>query len=111
MEPQSQPSRLGPRGVFFDEDAARTVIARLGAEGWESELSRDHFSGEDDDEDHPWTVTTDAPGLVLEMMVDEFDGWFEDAPSVESSPLPPLPPLDLPAAPKRIKRPDLGSNP
>jgi hypothetical protein len=106
--PAGQPS--GPRGVFFEEEGARSVLGRLRSDGWEAALTRGHFSGEDDDEDQPWIVTSDAPGLVLELLVEEHDGWFEDVPPAPASPVPPLPPMDLPVAPKRIKRPDLGSS-
>ncbi|MFT4263871.1 MAG: hypothetical protein QM572_10860 [Nocardioides sp.] len=97
---ESQPQ---PRGVFFDEDDARAAHARLVSGGWEAALGRERFQGEDDDEDHPWVVTTDAPDLVLELLVEEYDGWL-DVPEPPAS----LPPLVLPTAPKRVKRPDLG---
>ncbi|MFC6286214.1 hypothetical protein ACFP3Q_07930 [Nocardioides sp. GCM10027113] len=92
------------RGIFFDEDHARTVVARLVRDGYTAELSRERLAGEDDDEDHPWAVLTDAPELVLEMYVDEYDGWLDldDEPGPAAAP---APPLDLPSAPKRIKRP------
>ena len=38
--------------------------------------------------------------FVLEMLVDEYDGWLDEGETAA-----PLPPLDLPSAPKRIKRP------
>ncbi|MEN8672364.1 hypothetical protein [Nocardioides sp.] len=89
------------RGIFFSEDDARTAIARLRREGYDADLGRELLAGEDDDEDHPWAVTTDAPDIVLELLVDDLDGWFDD-----EQPAPPrLPPLDLPTAPKRVKRP------
>ena len=45
-------------------------------------------------------MVTDAPEVVLELLVDDHDGWFDaDEPAG-----PALPPLDLPAAPKRVKR-------
>lgn len=91
------------RGIFFDEDHARTVVARLIRDGYAAELSRERLAGEDDDEDHPWAVVSDAPELVLEMYVDEYDGWLDT--DVEDAATPPAPPLDLPSAPKRIKRP------
>ena len=46
--------------------------------------------------------TIAAPELVLEMYVDEYDGWLDDE---EATPPAPAPPLDLPTAPRRIKRP------
>jgi hypothetical protein len=91
------------RGIFFDEDDARTVVGRLAGEGYDASLARERLAGEDDDEDHPWAVVTHAPDLVLELLVDEFDGWLDDDHEEPSSALPP--PLDLPTAPKRIKRP------
>ncbi len=89
------------RGIFFDEDDARAVAARLTAEGYTVEVSRERLAGEDDDEDHPWAVVTDAPPIVLELLVDEHDGWFDvDEPAAP----PAVPPLALPTAPKRLKR-------
>jgi hypothetical protein len=90
------------RGIFFDEDDARAVADRLAAQGFTAEVTRERLAGEDDDEDHPWAVVTDAPEVVLELLVDEHDGWYD----VETPAAPALPPLTLPIAPKRIKRPD-----
>ena len=90
------------RAVFFEEDDAHAVVAALAAAGWSGDAVRERYHGEDDDEDHPWAVVTDAPELVLELLVDEHDGWL-DAPD---APTAPPAPLDLPSAPKRIKRPD-----
>lgn len=92
------------RGIFFDEDDARAVVGRLLSGGYQASLSRERLAGEDDDEDHPWAVETDAPELVLDVLVDEYDGWLDtDEPVAPAAP--PAPPLDLPTAPKRIKRP------
>ena len=93
------------RGIFFEEDAARDVERRLVADGFTVTVTREPFAGEDDDEDHPWAVVTDAPGVVLEILVDQYDGWLDDE-AVSSAP--PLPPLDLPAAPRRLHREDQG---
>jgi hypothetical protein len=87
------------RAIFFDEDHARTVVTRLIRDGYSASLVRERLAGEDDDEDHPWAVLSDAPELVLEMYVDEYDGWLdagEDEPAA--------PPLELPTEPRRIKR-------
>ena len=93
------------RAIFFSDDDARATAARLRADGYEAAVTRERLAGEDDDEDHPWAVTSDAPSFLLELLVDERDGWLDD----EHEPAPaPLPPLDLPTAPRRIKRPDLG---
>ena len=62
------------RGIFFDEDDARAVVARLVADGYDARTERERLAGEDDDEDHPWAVLTDAPELVLELLVDRYDG-------------------------------------
>ena len=89
------------RAIFFDEDHARAVVARLRREGYAAELTPERLAGEDDDEDHPWAVVSDAPEVVLDVLVDEHDGWLdvEEAPGVPTSP-----PLDLPSAPRRLKR-------
>jgi hypothetical protein len=88
------------RGIFFDEDDAATVVARLRSSGYDAHVERERLAGEDDDEDHPWAVLTDAPELVLELLVDEYEGWLDVA---EESPA--QPPLELPTAPRKIKRP------
>ncbi|SDK78342.1 mutator mutT protein [Nocardioides sp. YR527] len=97
------------RGIFFEEEYARSAAATLEREGWTARVSRERYQGEDDDEDHPWSVETDAPEMVLELLVDQYDGWLdipEDAPDDSIAPEP----VDLPDNPKRIKRPDLGSS-
>lgn len=95
------------RAIFFEEDDARAVAARLVAGGFEATVARERLAGEDDDEGHPWAVLSDAPELMVELLVDEYDGWLdaEDDVDADAGTGPPLPPLDLPAAPKRIKRP------
>jgi hypothetical protein len=88
------------RAVFHDEDDARAAGARLRRDGFEAVVAVDRLAGEDDDEDHPWAVTTDAPEFVLEVLAEELDGWVEResaAPSVVP------PPLELPDAPRRVK--------
>ena len=87
------------RAIFFDEDDARAAVARLRADGYDARAVRERLAGEDDDEDHPWAVTTDAPEPALELLVDAYDGWLDTDPPDGSAP--PLPPLDLPAAPRR----------
>jgi 8-oxo-dGTP diphosphatase len=105
------------RAILFEEDAARAVAARLRGDGWDAEVVRERYSGEDDDEDHPWAVLSDAPEVVLEILVDEHDGWL-DVDGLPDGPGRPAPghatdraPLDLPAAPRRVKRPDGVSRP
>jgi hypothetical protein len=89
------------RAIFFDEADAQAVVARLRADGFEARAERERLAGEDDDEGHPWAVVADAPAFMLEVLVDTHDGWLDedDAPVGEQ-----LPPLDLPAAPRRIKK-------
>lgn len=92
------------RAILFAEDDARAVAQRLTRDGFEASVTRERLHGEDDDEDHPWAVRSDAPAVMLEVLVDAYDGWLD-----EVAPAPPaLPPLDLPTAPRRVKRPDLG---
>ena len=89
------------RAVFHEEDDARAVVARLRADGFDADAARERFAGEDDDEDHPWAVVTDAPEFALEILAEEYDGWVD-----HDDPVPPAvpgPPLDLPSAPRRIK--------
>ena len=87
------------RGVFFEEAHALAALSRLRHDGFEASLRRERFAGEDDDEDHPWVVGTDAPDSVLELLVEEYDGWLEP-----DAPPPPSTPLVLPDAPRRLKR-------
>ena len=91
------------RGIFFDADVAAAVAGRLRADGWDAEVVRERYHGEDDDEDHPWAVLSDAPEPVMEIVVDEHDGWL-DTEQTGSTPGS-TPPPDLPTAPRRIKRP------
>ena len=92
---------MSGRGIFFDEDDVRAAAARLAREGYDVTVTRERLAGEDDDADHPWALVTDAPDMVLELLVDDYEGWFD----VPEPPTSALPPLDLPLAPKRIKRP------
>jgi hypothetical protein len=96
------------RAIFFDEADAQAVVARLRADGFEAEVQREQLAGEDDDEDHPWAVVSDAPAFMLEVLVDTHDGWLDEDEGAGAEQSAPLPPLDLPTAPMRIKRPDLG---
>lgn len=95
------------RGIFFDEDDAHAVARALTVSGWSAEVVRERLAGEDDDEDHPWAVLTDAPAFTFEILIDQHDGWLEE--DVVKPAHPELPPLSLPDGPRRIKRPDLGN--
>ncbi len=89
------------RAVLFEEEHALTVAERLRAAGFEARVTRERYAGEDDDEDHPWAVTTDAPALLVEPLVDEHDGWLDEG----AQPVAADPPLDLPTGPRRHHRP------
>jgi len=97
------------RGIFFDEDDARAAADVLVRGGFTAQVVRERLHGEDDDEDHPWAVLTDAPEIQLEMLVETYDGWLDnenpqdDPPAAPEQPAAPLP---LPDEPRRIKRPD-----
>jgi hypothetical protein len=89
------------RGIFFSEDEARTVERLLAGDGYDVALSRVRYAGEDDDEDHPWAVSTDPPALLHEQHVDRYEGWLDDDDDAKPSPAP----LELPATPKRLHAP------
>jgi hypothetical protein len=89
------------RGIFFDEDSARAVERLLRADGYAVVLAREPFAGEDDDDDQPWSITTDAPAILLELQVEAYDGWLEDGPVQTTQ----AQPLELPDAPRRQHRP------
>ena len=91
------------RAIFFDDDAARAAVARLAAAGYPAEVTRDRLAGEDDEEDQPWAVLSDAPEFVLDLLCDELEGWLDlEEPQAVVQPEPPA----LPTGPRRIKRPD-----
>jgi 8-oxo-dGTP diphosphatase len=92
------------RLILFDEDDAASVASRLRAEGYDAWLVRERLAGEDDDEDHPWAVLSDAPELVLEVLVDEHDGWLDREHDGPQPGWEPPKPLELPTQPRRIKR-------
>lgn len=91
----------GLRAVFFDAEAAEAAAARLRRDGFEVQVRRDRFAGEDDDEDQPWSLVTDAPAGLLELLVEAHDGWVE-----HDTPPAPVAPLRLPSAPRRAHRGD-----
>ena len=92
------------RAVFFEEDDAGSVAAGLRRDGFDAVVVRERLAGEDDDEDHPWAVVTDAPGPVVELLVEAHDGWLDvEDPRTPPVDVPPHPPPDLPDAPRRVK--------
>lgn len=92
------------RAVFYEEDDARAVAARLLHDGFEATVGRERLAGEDDDEDHPWAVVTDAPEFVLDVLVEQHDGWLDhDSAMGDAGPVDVPPPLELPDGPRRVK--------
>jgi hypothetical protein len=95
------------RVAFHEQDDAEAVAARLRLDGFKAGLVRERFAGEDDDEDHAWSVVTDAPSFAVELYAEEYDAWVDEGPDRprtdgrEASAQPQ--PLDLPDAPRRIK--------
>jgi len=97
------------RGIFFDADQVRQVADRLVRDGYTAGVVRERLAGEDDDEDHPWAVLTDAPRFLFELLVDARDGWLDEEPEPAGRSSPAAPPMDLPAGPRRIKRPQVAT--
>jgi hypothetical protein len=89
------------RALFWEEAYAALVESRLRSDGFAAETGRERFAGEDDDEDHAWVVVTDAPAVMVELLVEEHDGWLDESPGTPPSELPS--PLELPDGPRRIK--------
>ncbi len=88
------------RAVFYEEEEAQAVAARLRQDGFDAVVARERLAGEDDDEDHPWAVSTDAPEFVVEVLVEAHDGWLDHDTAAPSA-VPPPP--ELPDAPRRVK--------
>ena len=93
----AQPDKA--RGIVFDEDAAHAIERRLRADGYAVAVARERYAGEDDDEDHPWSIETDAPATALDLLLDAHDGWLDAATASAAST-----PVDLPDAPRRRHR-------
>lgn len=91
------------RAVFHERDEAAAVLARLRTHGFHATLARERFAGEDDDEDHPWAVATDAPAVLVEGLAEEYDGWVDSDPARPHDGPGAAVPLALPDAPRRVK--------
>jgi mutator protein MutT len=101
---ESRPAGTGLRAIFHDEEQAHAVAAGLVGDGFEAEAVRERLAGEDDDEDHPWAVITDAPAFVLEVRAEQHDGWVDHDPAPRLGDLVDVPPpLALPDGPRRVK--------
>jgi hypothetical protein len=96
---------------FFEREDAEEVACRLAAD--DLTVRREKFHGEDDDEDHPWTVVLppDIDLALAEELITMYDGWLagHESGSTEAdaetscAPLPNVAPL--PDAPRRFKNP------
>lgn len=105
--PQLRELLVGAAGsceaFFYDREHADAAAARLRRDGFRAEVHQERFAGEDDDEDHPWLVRTDAPEFVVELLAEEYDGWSGP---VEAAPPPSaadVVPPELPTGPRRVK--------
>jgi hypothetical protein len=56
------------RGVFFAADHARSVASRLVTDGFTAQVLQ---------HERDWVVVTDAPEVVLELLVERYGGWLE----------------------------------
>ena len=82
--------------IFFDaEEDAAELIAALTAEGYSATLREEPFAGEDDAQDHGWTLHVEPFDDGVVAMVDVYGGWLPGDPH-----LAPDPP-DLPDEPRR----------
>jgi 8-oxo-dGTP diphosphatase len=90
------------RAIFFDPGDAAAAAHRLRADGYRAVVQVDRLAGEDDDEDHPRAVVSDAPTFLLQALVDLHDGWLDTG--EDQSRARPAPP-PLPSGPRRLKRP------
>ena len=63
--------------IFFERDDADAVAARLTSDGFTARVVRERLANEDDDEDHPWAVLTDAPQVMVELLVEVHGGWLD----------------------------------
>lgn len=86
-------------GYFWERADADEVAAHLGGV-----VRRERFHGEDDDEDHPWTVVlpADVDRAAAEEVVTAHDGWLDEhAATAREEPTA----APLPEAPRRFKNP------
>ena len=61
------------RAVFFAADHAHAVTNRLTGDGFTVQLLHRERAGGGGE----WVVLTDAPEIVLELLVERYDGWLE----------------------------------
>ena len=56
------------RAYLWEDGHAAAIAHTLRTQGFDAEVRRHRFAGEDDDEDHPFVVVTDAPTVMLELL-------------------------------------------
>jgi 8-oxo-dGTP diphosphatase len=95
------------RAIFFDPGEADAAADRLRADGYRAHVQVERLAGEDDDEDHPRAVVSDAPAFLLEALVERHDGWL-DTGEGPTRPRPAPPPL--PSGPRRLRGPAGGGD-
>ncbi len=89
--------------VWFDElDDAEAFVAALDEAGYRSQVRREMFAGEEDDEDLAAVVGVEPWDEGSEDLADAFGGWVPPEPDAGAAP---VVPLELPTQPKRLKRP------
>jgi len=91
---------------FFEREDAEEVARRLAAD--DLTVRRERFHGEDDDEDHPWTLVLppDIDPVLAEELITRYDGWLQTS----SQSAPPRTPPPLPTAPRRGHREQHGDD-
>lgn len=99
--PGDEPGAAPGEALFHEEDDARDVAEQLRAAGFEAEVARARFAGEDDDEDQPWRLRTTADRGLLAAYAGPREGWLE--PVVTEVPTA-AQPMRLPTAPRRAHR-------
>lgn len=84
--------------IWFDErDDAEAFLEELQQE---ADIRRVGFAGEEDDEDHAWVVLLPAAEPAALELADGHGGWVPEP----VTPRPAAAPIDLPRAPRRLKR-------
>ena len=72
------------RAVLFDEEHALAVAAAPWPTGSRPRRAASPSPARTTTRTIPWAVTTDAPALLVEPLVDEHDGWLDDESAARS---------------------------
>lgn len=65
------------RALLWEETYAGLVASRLRSDGFAAETARERLAGGD----VAWVVATDAPVVLVELLVEEYDGWLDEGPT------------------------------